>query len=237
LTAGSAGIAGSTSLILSYDEPVCSQVVSANSAMLNGTLISVLGGQFKSVLHTVAARMPGTCAEASSWKSDSSMHLRVSFSTAAHTCKFMLTAGLGMSSLSDVFSYDIPVVRRYNTSTEERAIATVLGDMFGVHGTSVKSALGHSQCEATTWSADTRVTCLIAAGALGNHTITVTSGMHVGCLSYGFTYIAPFANVPIHESFPAVDGMVSVFGRRFGDRDYTQQVRVGGSACVESRWL
>ena len=81
----------------------------------------------------------------------------------------------------------------------------------------------------------------MAAGVSTLHAVSATIGSQkasTGTLSASFSYCAPTAATSTVANAPtAGGGIITIHGGSFGSSDFTQSIRVGGTACKASQWL
>ena len=173
------GHAGSLSQSLSADIGFISHAVQGNSPQTGCTSITVTGGGLGNLAYSQMSRRANSACESSDWVSTSSLQCKVSKSF-GRSFTVVITAGVKSGSLSKAFSTDIhhvflsgiengvlfegdgdgPSYRR-NQAVYGTLLITLLGSGFGPLENTQIGRIGGTNCEETTWTSDSSVSCKI----------------------------------------------------------------------------
>eukprot|EP00961_Rhodomonas_salina_P143891 1936553-Rhodomonas_salina.1 len=223
--------------IVTYDRVSLSVMTRQNNPTADSHVEVIFGHGIATFDLSTTSKVGFTGAEMTLWFSDTSVHAAVPTGSGEQN-SISLTTAASVSSVSHVLSYNTPQVK----SLQEGALAVqdLVGSGFGLMDTSVKSRIGFTSCEVSQWTAESSVSCLHSAGALGGHDLVVTMQLQMATRTAAFTYEPAqirFEAASSTDSFIELgqsDFLLS--GRRFGDRDYSPEVRMQLSSCEVTMW-
>jgi hypothetical protein len=190
---------------------------------------------------TPKARIAGTQCGTSVWFSQTSLLCRESRGfSAAFPGKVVLTAGPGVSTASDVVSYNSGMLSCASVGNAPSVgnRKTQLGGVFlGLFSPSPQMRVGVTSCRATSWSSDTTIFCNIGSGLSGADKKAVVSMSSVSStsstfFSYDFPIIVAWKQD--QEFDPEI---LSFVGRNFGVEDFSLQAFVGSTLCEFTSWI
>lgn len=134
---------------------------------------------------------------------------------------------------------------------------TVRGASIGGWDTTVRTRVGGTASVGTKWVADTATVCIVPSGVGILLEVVLTASLSVSTLSRAFSYNAPqlsavarsngppsgFAS-PMSAGGPLQAGedrmrrrKVTIFGSDFMSIDLSPRASIGGTQCLETRWL
>ncbi len=192
ITSGSR--AGSISMVLSYDIPAVSVVVSSSNGPATGSVYLTLTGT--SLAHhrgSLVSRIGGTRSESSLWFSDTSLACRRSRGRAG-TRQVSITMKQVSGSMSQASSYDRPTVSSMgmkNCPAAGSCILEVFGSGFGSVDFTPTIRIGRTSCASTPWKSESSVKCRVPMGTGRNAGLSTTVSGLVGSLTWIFSYDAP----------------------------------------------
>ena len=190
--------------LMSYDAASMSTMTAINVPVTASTVISVSGSHMSQVDGSPRARLSRTACEASEWRSASSL-LCVSGAGAGGSRRAVVSVGLQIGSASAVASYDAMMsvyINTTNVAATAFALVTISGNNMGTQDLSFRSRVGGSAAVRGSWTSDSAVISLVAAGARGTrrvHTsLACASGTTSGILSYDMAVVNGSApkNIP-----------------------------------------
>jgi hypothetical protein len=235
--------AGTSVSSFSFDAPVASQTINANTPTSGFSSLTVHGLNFANVDVTASLQIGHSICGTTSWSTSTTLtcfSMRGSnLPSGIHT---PVTISTIVGTLKASFSYDTPVLSQGtppNSPTTGGASLTVYGMNFGQVDFSPTVALGGSACETTVWNSDSAVKCLHVKSGIGTFRTGVTLSRLVGSHMNVFTYDAPGASQAFRHNNPSCGGgSVTLIGFNFGTylSDITPSVRIGSSACGTSSW-
>ena len=242
------GVQGATqSESLSYNAPTIVftlpslQESTRNLSPAPQDLVSVTGINFGVYAASSSLRTGSTASPFTQWTSFTAIIARAA---PGYGSTFgVLTAGRKSGSVSSIFTFDSPLsslLTQANIMTSGSGSVTLLGINF-LHNEQTSAArMGGTACQATTWASSSSLICKVSPGVsfLLQTTLTMHSQKRAsGTLSLAFSYSAPTASTSTIVNAPSAGGgMVTLRGRSFGAFDYSQRLRLGGTACSASQW-
>jgi hypothetical protein len=248
-------LVGTLTKAMSYHAPVVAGVnETTNHAATGGSSMTVSGAHFGTVDTSVKARIGGTAASASVWVSDSAVVARVSAGVGG-ALRVAVTAGVIVGTVSEASSYDAPsvvsVAGAGTVPTTGQTSITMSGADFGTYSSSVAARAGGTACESSGWVSDSSVICKVPAGSGSALQVSVTTAVQVGTLTKAMNYSAPILTVidfaepnptsevvlSLSNHAPAGGSDVTVSGANFGTVDMSIQMRIGGTAALQSVWV
>jgi hypothetical protein len=186
-------IAGSSSRMYSFDSSDVSTFMQTNRASTGSTSVTVYG-QFLLVDKLSAAMRLGlTALETTEWTSSSSLSCRVAVSS-SRSMLAVMTAGEHSKSITEVFTFDVPVasaLARTNLASTGATLVTIYGASLGRVAFTASGQQGETNCEGTEWESATSVRCMVAAGTAATRRISVTAGSSAASGSVALSYDVP----------------------------------------------
>jgi hypothetical protein len=230
------------------------------------------GSGFDIMDKSPSLRIGGTGCETSMWHSDTAISAQLSqgsinrkmLSVAVTTDKSLFY----LNSISQLFSYQsplpLPSSNSSNTSsntffreTTQRVI-NVQGISFGTVSGTLKTRMGSTACESTSWSSETSLSCHVSMGIGGLCPLVVTAGSQgyvpmawptvpagwrrsIGTISEAISYDVPASKIDItHQMNLGVTDTARVLtfsSYALGHTDYTIRSAVGGTMQRFTEWL
>ena len=109
---------------------------------------------------------------------------------------------------------------------------------FGLPG-GAKARVGGTACQATLWISDSSMLATLGPAGVGfQQSVTLTMvGVRISTWTKAFTYDSPeFINLSEKSSPAKAVGSVTFVGTGFGAYTSSPQLRLGDTACVNTRW-
>ena len=236
VTVGENALPATVENAVSYVTTSMSVMQSTNHVGAGSASMTVHGTSMGKSAYTGRAREGQTGCEATEWVSDTSVSCTI-VQGMLGSRQVILSAGMGIGSLSHVFSFDsvsLSSLGPANMPTTGDRTTTISGISFAFSG---NSRFSSTACEASIWVALTSLNCLVAAGDNSHMLgiVVVTSGRAVGTLSEAASYDAPISALAPSNIKSASD-MILVFGVDLGMMDTTIHVRLGRSSARSSYW-
>ena len=145
------------------------------------------------------------------------------------------------ATLSEAVSYETMTISTHQpTSPGSERICTlsVYGASFYVQDSSLGVRAGFTAAEATFWKGDTSVICKRAHGTRAHDHFVVTVGERHSTVTNFYVFQPPVmssilnSNVAMHST-PSI----TVYGWNYGQLSTSSAMRLGGTACVNTRWI
>ena len=141
-------------------------------------------------------------------------------------------------SVSALVSYDSPSVSSIiasNGPLTGLVSLTLVGSGFGFWDYSTMLRVGFTDCLGH-WCSDSSAVCSLRPGRRAGHDVVVSISRQVGSFTEAFIYDGPALSSSLPANAP-LSGRVSftVTGKNLGVTDYSQKLRVGGTAC-DTEW-
>jgi hypothetical protein len=236
-----ARVSGSLTEAVSFDAVALSSVRRTNVHATGSLSVTITGASLAARAdYTAVARVGATACEASAWDSDSSIVCRVSGGSLS-TRRLMVTAGERGGTMTEAGSYDAPalsITRRVNMPSTGSVRVTVVGASMGMSTYTAAGRVGGTSCEASAWHSDSSVRCLTPGGAKGTMRVALTAGIRAGSVTETISFDLP---TPLHAAFPnrpsTGSASMTIFGLNMGLVGYTQEARVGHTACEATGWV
>jgi hypothetical protein len=196
---------------------------------------------------SLASRAGLTNCEITTWTSQTSIACR-SFSAWSATRQISLTSGRGVSSLTQMHSFDKPhlssAVSRTNVYDFEYSIdldhaymfdhAVFQGNVAVWTDLSPSVRIAMTACEVSYWLSSTSVVSRVAAGSGRSHHIALTFGLQVGSMSNVISFdVAKVFGIEAKDSSPT---SLILSCAMLGYSDMSPSLRIQGTSCVETRW-
>jgi len=254
---------GSSTQILSYDNPSISSAHPTNTRALGHTQVSIFGGMFGQVDFTPAARVAGfgttsehhathlgggTGCEATVWKSSTSAVCKTPRGL-LFPKPLAITVGLSISTTTRLFTFDSPravAILYPNRPSFGGMISTILGENFGWLDLSPQTRIGGTSCESSQWLSDSSVLSMVPNGFNVEITATVTLDRKVASVWRSFTYDQPLISAVMPSNLPTLGAqsilmnttsLLITIGQNFGARGSSPLLRVEGTECESTIWL
>jgi hypothetical protein len=140
------------------------------------------------------------------------------------------------------FTFDSPAVtvsNAKNSPTTGGAVATILGQNFGMVDYSPAVSIGDTACVTLSWVTVTTLSCAVHDGVVLSGSIRVAvdslSGTQVGVFSYNAPVVTGFGSL---ANSPTSGGATTTLaGVSFGPFDSTPTVVVGSTLCNTRQWI
>jgi hypothetical protein len=224
--------------VFSIDVGVLIVAMPSNYASIGATFMTVQGSNMGLSTYTGRIRDGQTACEASEWISETSMRCRAA--TGYGSGFVVLTAGQKASSICSACTFDVPIISSItptNMMTVYSVSMTLAGLNFVNSDKTSTVRTGGTPCEASTWKSSSSILCKVATGisTLLGITASVKSGS--GTLSNSFSYSGPTVSTTSIVNAPTRGGaQITLRGDNSGAFDYSQNIRVEGTACSASKW-
>eukprot|EP00960_Hanusia_phi_P054193 762567-Hanusia_phi.AAC.1 len=220
---------------LSFDGLAVSSLAQSN--VFQQTQAAV-GTFFNSIgFHSPASRLGSTSASGTLWNSQFSLSLRVSPSISG-SLSVRITNNNVVETISKVISFDIINLEYIkNRDTPDGTDVFVSGLMSSASEFTLSARTGGSSCETTQWISQTNIMCSAAAGSKGMHGVILTSSLEVSTMTEVYTFGPPSMFCLVNQTLTSNNTMVIIDGRRFGEKDFSPRVRMGGSGCSNTKWM
>jgi hypothetical protein len=246
VTAGTQRNVGSISFVMSYDG-VAMYSFTYHSAMVNvlqpGARIHTVSGDNFGIVDTTPQGRLATAGEKGSWKSDTSISIKMASGHALRlsASPFYLTGGMIVGSLSNAVSYDRASASKLqpaNVPTLSIMYVGILGINVGSAGTTTRASLGYSACAVTDWLSGSSLT-VRSSNALGNwKEAAITIATTTATISYILTYDSPCQSSLVYANAPTTTAYIPrIFATNLGISDYTPRSSIGGTAAQATRWM
>ena len=203
--------------------------------------ISLAGYNFGGYDVCSALRSGSTANPATFWTSDTAVAARVALGMG--TLSGVFTAGRKAGSISSVFTFDAPLtssLKPGNAMASGLGTITMAGDNFLLNDLTGAGRIGGTSCQATEWTSSTSLKCRLSPGIhpqLGLLATAGSPGLAAGSLTLAFSYSAPSTSGSTVVNAPSLGGgTITLHGSSFGAFDYSQRIRIGGTACTASQW-
>ena len=214
----------------------------ANSASTGSHSVTVKGMGFGLRDHSSVLSIKYSSGETTRWMSDSTIRSLVS-SSVGGSRRISLTAGTRTSTRSQVFSFDSPkhsTVARTNHASTGSSTITLAGASYGFFRATIRTSIGYSVSEATTWYSTTGVLVRTAYGGSGTRRVAVTVGMLPGTQSAIVSFDRGKINVHLVLELRnhAVTGsiLLTVTGSGFGQRFASARNNFLGTNGEATKW-
>jgi hypothetical protein len=234
-----ANVAGrlNTGYSFSYDSPVTSFIVQANSAAAGGAPITLFGLSFGGVdvsLTAGAVSIGGSSCLTVSWSSATQLQCLTGTGLSSAALDVITTINGAAHSRTSAFTYDPPVVSfaaALNSPVTAGTTITLAGMNFRLSDTTSTALIGSTACVTTSFRSDTSLVCAVPAGqpTLTSNTNVLVGGV-IGTGLQIFTYDSPVLTSSRPWNGASSQGTrVTVNGFNFGAMDYTLTVSLTGS--------
>eukprot|EP00961_Rhodomonas_salina_P289753 3914979-Rhodomonas_salina.1 len=164
---------------VSFDAGVASSLLTSNTIAAGARRVWYYGGMFGNVDASHRTILGFSACEATVWSSTSSV-LAINPAGIAFLRQIGVTAGTKAGSLTQVFTYNNPVVSRLETSNGDDTqwptttlpdrwagtrtggnVLTLTGENFGTRDYSMVVSIGNKTCAQTNWTSDYTTSCLV----------------------------------------------------------------------------
>ncbi len=230
---------GSSTSIFSFAKAFLSSL-SFHALPTTGSFsIVARGGRFGVNDYSMRSRIGYTACESSEWMSDSSLICKSPSGTNRNVV-FFVSLSNSVVTTSQTISYHSPAITNLRGSSPSTGSSTltISGSSFGIHDSTVKSRIGHTSCEFTSWTSDSSLHCKNGAGIGKNIAVVTTVSQSLQISTQTYSYFKPTITAIIQGIIPTTGGFsVTVIGLGYGVSDYSVRVRVGGTGCEGSVWV
>ena len=189
---------------------------------------------------TALGREGQTGCEGTEWESETSVRCMMGSGTWG-TLIAVVTAGGRGGSISMAVSMDsgmVDKVGRSNTGGTGSASITVHGSGLGLAGLTATGRGGQTDCEGTSWIAETSIRCMTGGQrARGSASAVVTIGERSGSKTEGCSFdIQGLSAVSRSNLVGTGSASVTVHGSGLGLASLTALVRGGQTGCEGTKW-
>ena len=199
---------------------------------------------------TSSSRTGFTSCESSIWSSETSLFCKLAAGVRA-TGKWIVTAGISTSSLTEAQSFDrisflnptFPTVGSKNASVTRQNLASTggtglirFGRGFKDIGYSLRTRVGFTACEASHWGSDSSVVCKSPTGSGATRRLSLTSGFQSVTTTAVVSYIVPSLS-KIVTTNTAVTGSVSITVLGLSVGYPSSSARLLYSAAEATSWI
>ena len=215
-------LAGTISMLFTYDAPFISASTLANGPTEGGSAVTISGLNFGIVdfnmngattMNVSVVQLGGTQVQSTSWTADTSI---LSLPSAGVCQGHYITATLAnLAGTTDrLFSYDTPTLvaalhdtgngtPQPNAPTSGGRNVTISGKNFGAGHYSGSGRIGKTAPHETSWNNDTSIVGLMPHGVCKSLNVTVSVCGNFGTGTFLFSYDAPIvvANLTAHREF------------------------------------
>jgi hypothetical protein len=159
-----------------------------NAGRYTRPLVLQLNGQgFASFDTSLMLRAGSTAAEATSWKADTALSMRLPRG-GDQQLAIVLTVTQMLATTSQALTYDLasprlckpPLHPPYSPVDLQNGRVTVLGKSYGTVDMSVVVSIGMTRCLQTSWRSDSSIQCRVSDGVGVGHGVRVEQRSHVG---------------------------------------------------------
>jgi len=225
----------------SYQEPILSRVVQANSAVGDVQIILVRG-EIGIRSSSISGQIGWSTCERAFWKSETVITC-MTVARRGASLSVIISAGNMVSSLSAAVSIDLPS----SISLQNNYLSSYLsgwqsiqmhGLKFGNVDACLRMRMGSSGASTTSWTSDTAVLLFTAAFAASSLALRVTSGVRTETISEFLSFsLSPFSRFSLPQN-SAADGKAVLFAYTSTKSSvaFSPAGRVGHSACEGSMW-
>ena len=238
----SAAVSVSTASNVFSFERASGSVLRPNNVKSTGSsFITVAGSALGLLSRSQAFRLGDSAAEVTNWISTSSAR-SISSAGIASTRRLQISVGSRTGSLSEALSLDVASVSIHKaTSPGATRIhsVSISGSAFDVHDKTVQSRPGFTGATATIWKSETSVVCKTSAMYTRSHDhLVVTVGERQSTATNFYIYQPPVISSVLNvNSAMHSTSSITVFGWNYGQYESSIAMRLGGSACVNTRWI
>ena len=167
----------------------------------------------------------------------------MSTSAIAGSHSIVLTSGVRVGTVSEVLSYNLPIVssnKHGNQPSTGSTIVTVFGKNFGQSAFTLKQKYQYSTAETTDWESDTAITAMPGDGLAASIRLILSAGIRVGTRTRAFTYNTPQIATLSGQANRAADYQTAIsitfHGSNFGVFHQTTALRAGDTATEATIW-
>ncbi|MGB1597834.1 MAG: IPT/TIG domain-containing protein, partial [Promethearchaeia archaeon] len=234
--------AGSTTSLCSYDQGMASSVSRSNGPASGGALATISGSGMASFDASVRARVGASLCRVNTWVSETSVVCGVSAGVSNELGVRIEVQGIAGRTVTGAYSYDLPKVSSVQplfSPTTGNTLLYLAGTDFGTYDSTVRIRVGDTECYESTYVSDKVLSCRVAPGVGGAHSVKATIHRQVAdSFHLLFSYKKPEVFLLVEANSPSLGGRITtIFGDSFGLFDHTVQHRVGGSASAASLWM
>ncbi len=232
--------------LFTYDTHKPLYVFPTNSITFGSGTVTITGYGFGFTDYTPAVSLRtshivgGAACLASRWMSDSTVLCKLPADT-AQELNVVVTLNQVRKTLEKVFTYNNPEVFAVTPSNMPHTgniRLTIQGANFGASRYNPRSSrLGDTACLDTIWFSDTSMSCRSQRGYSNNLNVVVTVASYE-VRKRLLSYDSPRTDALVPSNGPASGNtFITLIGNSFGAFELTQQVRIGATACPQTRWV
>eukprot|EP00960_Hanusia_phi_P031190 749137-Hanusia_phi.AAC.1 len=236
-------MAGSGTAIFSTDLARTSDVSGRNYQPASSAQIRLYGANYGILAYSGNAVCGDSSTGSTNWISETSVFSKVQIGyQTSRKVQITLNVNIG-SQVSNFLSYDSPVLFTYLRPPLDKSVRidgplTVIGKSYASFDSTLSIRLGYTNCESSAWVSDTSLLCHVASSISSHNEIIVTAGEKVGTISKCYFYDNPtLSSVRTPNVVFSETTSITVFGKNYGEAAFTDMIRIGGTACENSRWL
>ena len=256
LTASSVALSSLT-FCFSFDlQNIVSMQPRHNFPVTGGIWATVVGQNFAIFDFSLELRLAATSADASIWKSDSSLICKVAAGSDYATnlnidrLALSLTVANQLVTSGAVYVYDMPTTSTVSPNNVPTAIGNghllmnktlyQVGHGYGAWDFTLATRFGNSAAEKTVWDSCSTLYVQSPYGQGSRteaKTVVITLGLKVSSVSQLLTYDAPaISSIRISNGPAGGSGILTLVGNNFGSVDGTLSASVGIFKCVATSW-
>ena len=244
LTAGSELKLGSSSAVLSYDDPRTAFILVTNAPMSGSSSIIISGIDFGAQQKSLGAREIASGCESTYWMSDTSTGTRVAAMQNYPTgvsFKTAVTSGVLVGTFLNSLTYDTPSISILMPANFRPArgtsLVTIIGSRVAQAGSSARARLGSTACERSVWQSASGLLCGSPSGIGDFQGMQVTIGGQVGQFSLSFTYDQIMISALQRRNSPSSSfPFLTVYGSGMAIVDYTPKLSFAATSAEASKW-
>jgi hypothetical protein len=231
-----------------YDAPSSSTSRSLNVAGISAPKVQTVFGLFAETSYSSVLRA-GTLAERSTWISTSAVVMKTSRGL-GHSIRFLATAGMRSSTLTEMVSFDhsLVVVKasgdiRTNYPATGATMITMQGMNLGSRSHTTFIRVGMSATEVTLWTSDSNIAARSVSGFRQTGSVVVTAGMRsesaISAVSWDIKMISSivFGNIPPMPKPALMPAAPRLSGANLGTTGLSVSMRTGETTASETLWL
>jgi len=224
---------------VSTPQPSVSSARVTNVPTTGCALLTLFGSNFGSAFSSVAFRFGQSSMEFSFWLSTSSVHAK-SFAGHITTSLFASVDGLSGQHLSDVLSYNSPVICNggsFHGPSTGGSVVFVHASNVGAFGASATIRFGLTSAESSRWFSESSVVAKVTRGRGVQAQVVASAGSRTGSVTQAFTYVGVFVSSFSSLSLPATGSVfATVFGKHMSSEESSPKSSVGGTTAMMTEW-
>jgi hypothetical protein len=254
-------MASSTTQLYSNDVPVINRMHRSNLSPLDSLRVFVVtpsrsfeadiyGSNYASFDSTPRMTLAATKSQGTFWISDSVMTAVSSRLEVGHSRRVVLSAGLKVGTISNIFSYDSSNLRglpKANSASTGSVLMLLIGGRYGLASSTAEAMFGVTSAESSRWLSDSACLCSAASGNTKSRIVTLTAGEQVGSCSEVNSFYLPMIDSTKPKSawiastrrnaLSSGSVSVTIHGSGFVSTSFSLMANLMHSATENSRWV